>query len=143
MNKRNNVLLPLSNVFHDGLVLIEYEVLPAEAGLPEQIDIREAWLELCYADNPRRVNILGAFSESNLMLAEDEAHEHYRSLQKAHQKRRGREALERHRKLQEANQERDPRQLELFPEPNGSVEAGATRSAVPVPIEYLRVLVDD
>ena len=143
MNKRNNVLLPLSNVFHDGLVLIEYEVLPAEAGLPEQIDIREAWLELCYADNPRRVNILGAFSESNLMLAEDEAHEHYRSLQKTYRERRGREALERHRKLQEANQERDPRQLELFPEPNGSVEAGATRSAVPVPTEYLRVLVDD
>ena len=141
MNKRNNVLLPLSNVFHDGLVLIEYEVLPAEAGLPEQIDIREAWLELCYADNPRRVNILGAFSESNLMLAEDEAHEHYRSLQKTYRERR--EAFERHRKLQEANQERDPRQLELFPEPNGSVEAGATRSAVPVPTEYLRVLVDD
>ena len=141
MNKRNNVLLPLSNVFHDGLVLIEYEVLPAEAGLPEQIDIREAWLELCYADNPRRVNILGAFSESNLMLAEDEAHEHYRSLQKTYRERR--EAFERHRKLQEANQERDPRQLELFPEPNGSVEAGATRSAVPVPTEYLSVLVDD
>ena len=141
MNKRNNVLLPLSNVFPDGLVLIEYEVLPAEAGLPEQIDIREAWLELCYADNPRRVNILGAFSESNLMLAEDEAHEHYRSLQKTYRERH--EAFERHRKLQEANQERDPRQLELFPEPNGSVEAGATRSSVPVPIEYLRVLVDD
>ena len=141
MNKRNNVLLPLSNVFHDGLVLIEYEVLPAEAGLPEQIDIREAWLELCYADNPRRVNILGAFSESNLMLAEDEAHEHYRSLQKTYRERH--EAFERHRKLQEANQERNPRQLELFPEPNGSVEAGATRSSVPVPIEYLRVLVDD
>ena len=141
MNKRNNVLLPLSSVFHDGLVLIEYEVLPAEAGLPEQIDIREAWLELCYADNPRRVNILGAFSESNLMLAEDEAHEHYRSLQKTYRERR--EAFERHRKLQEANQERDPRQHQLLPEPNGSVEAGATRSAVPVPIEYLRVLMDD
>ena len=141
MNKRNNVLLPLSSVFHDGLVLIEYEVLPPEAGLPEQIDIREAWLELCYADNPRRVNILGAFSESNLMLAEDEAHEHYRSLQKTYRERR--EAFERHRKLQEANQERDPRQLELFPEPDGSVEAGATRSTVPVPIEYLRVLMDD
>jgi len=141
MNKRNNVLLPLSNVFHDGLVLIEYEVLPAEAGLPEQIDIREAWLELCYADNPRRVNILGAFSESNLMLAEDEAHEHYRSLQKTYRERH--EAFERHRKLQEANQERDPRQHQLLPEPNGSVEAGATRSAVPVPIEYLSVLVDD
>ena len=141
MNKRNNVLLPLSNVFHDGLVLVEYEVLPAEAGLPEQIDIREAWLELCYADNPRRVNILGAFSESNLMLAEDEAHEHYRSLQKTYRERR--EAFERHRKLQEANQERDPRQHQLLPEPNGSVEAGATRSSVPVPIEYLRVLVDD
>ena len=141
MNKRNNVLLSLSSVFHDGLVLVEYEVLPAEAGLPEQIDIREAWLELCYADNPRRVNILGAFSESNLMLAEDEAHEHYRSLQKTYRERR--EAFERHRKLQEANQERDPRQLELFPEPNGSVEAGATRSAVPVPTEYLSVLVDD
>ena len=141
MNKRNNVLLPLSSVFHDGLVLIEYEVLPEEAGLPEQIDIREAWLELCYADNPRRVNILGAFSESNLMLAEDEAHEHYRSLQKTYRERH--EAFERHRKLQEANQERDPRQHQLLPEPNGSVEAGATRSAVPVPIEYLRVLVDD
>jgi hypothetical protein len=124
MNKRNNVLLSLSHVFHDGLVLVEYEVLPAEAGLPEQIDIREAWLELCYLDRPRRVNILGAFSEPNLMLAEDEAHEHYRTLQKA-------------------NQERDPRQLELFPEPNGSVEAGNTRVGVPVSIEHLRILVDD
>ena len=143
MNKRNNVLLSLSHVFHDGLVLVEYEVLPAEAGLPEQIDIREAWLELCYADNPRRVNILGAFSESNLMLAEDEAHEHYRSLQKAYREQRGRKALERHRKLQEANQERDPRQLELFPDTYGSVEAGNTRVGVPVSIEHLRVLVDD
>ena len=141
MNKRNNVLLPLSSVFHDGLVLIEYEVLPAEAGLPEQIDIREAWLELCYADNPRRVNILGAFSESNLMLAEDEAHEHYRSSQKTYRERH--EVFERHRKLQEADQKRDSSQHQLLPEPNGSVEAGAPRSAVPVPIEYLRVLVDD
>ena len=124
MNKRNNVLLSLSHVFHDGLVLVEYEVLPAEAGLPEQIDIREAWLELCYADKPRRVNILGAFSESNLMLLEDEAHEHHQALQKS-------------------VPERDPRQLELLPDPYGPVEAGNTRVGVPVPIEHLRVLVDD
>ena len=124
MNKRNNVLLSLSHVFHDGLVLVEYEVLPAEAGLPEQIDIREAWLELCYADKPRRVNILGAFSESNLMLLEDEAHEHHQALQKS-------------------VPERDPRQLELLPDPYGSVEAGNTRVGVPVSIEHLRVLVDD
>lgn len=124
MNKRNNVLLSLSSVFHDGLVLVEYEVLPAEAGLPEQIDIREAWLELCYADKPRRVNILGAFSESNLMLLEDEAHEHHQALQKS-------------------VPERDPRQLELFPDTYGSVEAGNTRVGVPVSIEHLRVLVDD
>ena len=124
MNKRNNVLLSLSHVFHDGLVLIEYEVLPAEAGLPEQIDIREAWLELCYLDKPRRVNILGAFSEPNLMLLEDEAHEHYRTLQKA-------------------NQERDPRQLELLPDPYGSTEAGDTRAGVSLSHEYIHVLVDD
>ena len=124
MNKRNNVLLSLSSVFHDGLVLVEYEVLPAEAGLPEQIDIREAWLELCYADKPRRVNILGAFSESNLMLLEDEAHEHHQALQKS--------VLE-----------RDPRQLELLPDPYGPVEAGNTRVGIPVSIEHLRVLVDD
>ena len=124
MNKRNNVLLSLSSVFHDGLVLVEYEVLPAEAGLPEQIDIREAWLELCYADKPRRVNILGAFSESNLMLLEDEAHEHHQALQKP-------------------VPERDPRQLELLPDPYGSVEAGNTRVGVPVSIEHLRILVDD
>ena len=143
MNKRNNVLLPLSNVFHDGLVLIEYEVLPAEAGLPEQIDIREAWIELCYADNPRRVNILGAFSESNLMLAEDEAHEHYRKLQKADQERRRSKAHEHHQALQKSVPERDSRQLELFPDTYGSVEAGNTRVGVPVSIEHLRVLVDD
>ena len=124
MNKRNNVLLSLSSVFHDGLVLVEYEVLPAEAGLPEQIDIREAWLELCYLDRPRRVNILGAFSESNLMLLEDEAHEHHQALQKS-------------------VPERDPRQLELFPDTYGSVEAGNTRVGVPVSIEHLRILVDD
>jgi hypothetical protein len=124
MNKRNNVLLSLSSVFHDGLVLVEYEVLPAEAGLPEQIDIREAWLELCYADKPRRVNILGAFSESNLMLLEDEAHEHHQALQKS-------------------VPERDPRQLELLPDPYGPVEAGNTRVGIPVSIEHLRVLVDD
>jgi hypothetical protein len=124
MNKRNNVLLSLSNVLHDGLVLIEYEVLPAEAGLPEQIDIREAWLELCYADKPRRVNILGAFNESQLMLLEDEAFEHHRALQKP-------------------VPERDPRQLELFPDTYGSVEAGNTRAGVPVSIEHLRILVDD
>lgn len=124
MNKRNNVLLSLPHVFHDGLVLVEYEVLPAEAGLPEQIDIREAWLELCYLDKPRRVNILGAFSESNLMLLEDEAHEHHQALQKS-------------------VPERDSRQLELFPDTYGSVEAGNTRVGVPVSIEHLRILVDD
>ena len=105
-------------------VFVQYEVLPAEAGLPEQIDIKTAWLDLEHQDRPRRVNILGALTESNLMLLEDEAFEHHRALQKP-------------------IQERDPRQLELFPEPDGSVEAGATRSSVPVPIEYLSVLVDD
>lgn len=135
--------IPLSNVLNELEVFVQYEVLPAEAGLPEQIDIKTAWLDLEHRDKPRRVNILGALTESNLMLLEDEAFEHHRTIQKADRERRGREALERHRKLQEANQERDPRQLELLPEPNGSVEAGATRSSVPVPTEYLRVLVDD
>ena len=116
--------IPLSNVLNELNVFVQYEVLPAEAGLPEQIDIKTAWLDLEHQDRPRRVNILGALTESNLMLLEDEAFEHHRTIQKADQKR-------------------DPRQHQLLPEPNGSVEAGATRSAVPVPIEYLRVLVDD
>ena len=116
--------IPLSNVLNELNVFVQYEVLPAEAGLPEQIDIKTAWLDLEHQDRPRRVNILGALTESNLMLLEDEAFEHHRALQKP-------------------VPERDPRQLELFPESNGSVEAGATRSSVPVPIEYLRVLVDD
>ena len=115
---------PLSNVLNELEVFVQYEVLPAEAGLPEQIDIKTAWLDLEHQDRPRRVNILGALTESNLMLLEDEAFEHHRTLQKP-------------------VPERDPRQLELFPESNGSVEAGATRSSVPVPIEYLSVLVDD
>ena len=116
--------IPLSNVLNELNVFVQYEVLPAEAGLPEQIDIKTAWLDLEHQDRPRRVNILGALTESNLMLLEDEAFEHHRTIQKADQKR-------------------DTRQHQLSPEPNGSVEAGATRSAVPVPIEYLRVLVDD
>ena len=115
---------PLSSVLNELEVSVQYEVLPAEAGLPEQIDIKTAWLDLEHQDRPRRVNILGALTESNLMLLEDEALEHYRTIQKADQKR-------------------DTRQHQLSPEPNGSVEAGATRSAVPVPIEYLSVLVDD
>lgn len=116
--------IPLSNVLNELNVFVQYEVLPAEAGLPEQIDIKTAWLDLEHQDRPRRVNILGALTESNLMLLEDEAFEHHRTIQKADQKR-------------------DSSQHQLLPEPNGSVEAGATRSAVPVPIEYLRVLVDD
>ena len=105
-------------------VFVQYEVLPAEAGLPEQIDIKTAWLDLEHQDRPRRVNILGALTESNLMLLEDEAFEHHRSLQKI-------------------VQERDPRQLELLPDPYGSVETGNTRAGVPVSIEHLRILVDD
>ena len=115
---------PLSNVLNELEVFVQYEVLPAEVGLPEQIDIKTAWLDLEHQDRPRRVNILGALTESNLMLLEDEAFEHHRTIQKADQKR-------------------DTRQHQLLPEPNGSVEAGATRSSVPVPIEYLSVLVDD
>lgn len=116
--------IPLSNVLNELQVLVQYEVLPAEAGLPEQIDIKTAWLDLEHQDRPRRVNILGALTESNLMLLEDEAFEHHRSLQKI-------------------VQDRDPRQLELLPEPYGSVEAGATRVGVPVPMQYLSILVED
>ena len=116
--------IPLSNVLNELEVSVQYEVLPAEAGLPEQIDIKTAWLDLEHQDRPRRVNILGALTESNLMLLEDEAFEHHRALQKP-------------------IQERDPRQLELLPNPYGSVEAGNTRVGVPVSIEHLRRLVDD
>ena len=116
--------IPLSNVLNELNVFVQYEVLPAEAGLPEQIDIKTAWLDLEHQDRPRRVNILGALTESNLMLLEDEAFEHHRALQKP-------------------IQERDPRQLELLPDPYGSVEAGNTRVGIPVSIEHLRVLVDD
>ena len=116
--------IPLSNVLNELNVFVQYEVLPAEAGLPEQIDIKTAWLDLEHQDRPRRVNILGALTESNLMLLEDEALEHHRALQKP-------------------VPERDPRQLELLPDPYGSVEAGNTRVGIPVSIEHLRVLVDD
>ncbi len=115
---------PLSNVLNELEVFVQYEVLPAEAGLPEQIDIKTAWLDLEHQDRPRRVNILGALTESNLMLLEDEAFEHHRALQKP-------------------VPERDPRQLELLPDPYGPVEAGDTRVGIPVSIEHLRVLVDD
>ena len=116
--------IPLSNVLNELNVFVQYEILPAEAGLPEQIDIKTAWLDLEHRDKPRRVNILGALTESNLMLLEDEAFEHHRALQKP-------------------VPERDPRQPEILPEPHGPVEAGNTRAGVPVPIEHLRVLVDD
>ena len=116
--------IPLSNVLNELEVFVQYEVLPAEAGLPEQIDIKTAWLDLEHQDRPRRVNILGALTESNLMLLEDEAFEHHRALQKP-------------------VPERDPRQLELLPDPYGPVEAGDTRVGIPVSIEHLRVLVDD
>ena len=117
-------IIPLSNVLNELEVFVQYEVLPAEAGLPEQIDIKTAWLDLEHQDRPRRVNILGALTESNLMLLEDEAFEHHRALQKP-------------------IQERDPRQLELLPDPYGPVEAGDTRSGVPLSHEYIHVLVDD
>ena len=105
-------------------VFVQYEVLPAEAGLPEQIDIKTAWLDLEHQDRPRRVNILGALTESNLMLLEDEAFEHHRALQKP-------------------IPERDPRQLELLPDPYGSTKAGDTRAGVSLSHEYIHVLVDD
>ncbi len=116
--------IPLSNVLNELEVFVQYEVLPAEAGLPEQIDIKTAWLDLEHQDRPRRVNILGALTESNLMLLEDEALEHHQSLQKP-------------------RQERDPRQLELLPDPYGSTEAGDTRAGVSLSHEYIHVLVDD
>lgn len=116
--------IPLSNVLNELEVFVQYEVLPAEAGLPEQIDIKTAWLDLEHQDRPRRVNILGALTESNLMLLEDEALEHHKSLQKP-------------------RQERDPRQLELLPDPYGPVEARDTRAGVPLSHEYIHVLVDD
>jgi hypothetical protein len=117
-------IIPLSNVLNELEVFVQYEVLPAEAGLPEQIDIKTAWLDLEHQDRPRRVNILGALTESNLMLLEDEALEHHQSLQKP-------------------RQERDPRQLELLPDPYGSTEAGDTRAGVSLSHEYIHVLVDD
>ena len=117
-------VIPLSNVLNELEVFVQYEVMPAEAGLPEQIDIKNAWLDLEHQDRPRRVNILGALTESNLMLLEDEALEHHRSLQTV-------------------KQERDPRQYELSLEPYGWVEAGATRTGVPVPLERLRFLLED
>lgn len=116
--------IPLSNVLNELEVFVQYEVLPAEAGLPEQIDIKTAWLDLEHQDRPRRVNILGALTESNLMLLEDEALEHHQSLQKP-------------------RQERDPRQPELLPDPYGSTEAGDTRAGVSLSHEYIHVLVDD
>ena len=116
--------IPLSNVLNELEVFVQYEVLPAEVGLPEQIDIKTAWLDLEHQDRPRRVNILGALTESNLMLLEDEALEHHQSLQKP-------------------KQERDPRQLELLPDPYGPVETGDTRAGVPLSHEYIHVLVDD
>lgn len=117
-------IIPLSNVLNELEVFVQYEVLPAEAGLPEQIDIKTAWLDLEHQDRPRRVNILGALTESNLMLLEDEALEHHQSLQKP-------------------RQERDPRQLELLPDPYGSTEARDTRAGVSLSHEYIHVLVDD
>lgn len=105
-------------------VLVQYEVLPAEAGLPEQIDIKNAWLDLEHQDRPRRVNILGALTESNLMLLEDEA-------------------LENHRTTQAALARRAARKHSVLPEQNGSVTAGDTGAGVPLPYERLRILVED
>jgi hypothetical protein len=58
-------------------VNVQYDILPAEDDLPQQIDITAIYLLLA-TQNPekfRRVNILGALSESEIINLEDEIQE--------------------------------------------------------------------
>jgi hypothetical protein len=58
-------------------VVMQYDILPEENDLPLQIDITAVYLLLA-TKNPekfRRINILGALSESALINLEDEIQE--------------------------------------------------------------------
>ena len=55
-------------------VVMQYEVLPPEEDLPLQIDIQAIYLTLSSTNKKqsRRINILNAISESELINLEDE-----------------------------------------------------------------------
>ena len=55
-------------------VVMQYEVLPPEEDLPLQIDIQAIYLTLTSSNQKksRRINILNAISESELINLEDE-----------------------------------------------------------------------
>ena len=55
---------------------VSYEVLPAEQGLPEQIDITDVTIEVVgKTGRKRKVSLLNALTESEIFLIEDEIQE--------------------------------------------------------------------
>lgn len=65
------------NVFHSTLsidVEVLYEVLPPEDGFPRQLDVKRITVltNNPVTGEPRRVNIVDALTESQVMLIEDE-----------------------------------------------------------------------
>ena len=55
---------------------VSYEVLPAEQGLPEQIDITDVTIEVVgKTGRKRKVSLLNALTESEIFLLEDEIQE--------------------------------------------------------------------
>ena len=110
---------------------VSYEVLESRPllDLPEQIDITHVWLDLDHAPDAlkkkrSRVNIIHALDEGTIIGLEDEIIERRRAVEDAHQ-----------RKLS--------RKSGLPSPPRGSVTAGDGGSTVPIPLEHVRILVDD
>jgi hypothetical protein len=70
----------MSPVFETQTLLslhVRYDVLPAENDLPTQIDITDAYVLVhsTKAKRPRKVRVLGALSESDIINLEDEIQE--------------------------------------------------------------------
>lgn len=69
----------MSHVFKTQVLLdvtLKYDILPEEDDLPEQIDVLDAWLTITNPETgkTRKVHMLHAISESDLITIEDEIH---------------------------------------------------------------------
>lgn len=53
-------------------VEVEYDLLPAQENLPEQVDVKKVVVITTNDEKPRKVNVLGALDESALVNLEDD-----------------------------------------------------------------------
>jgi hypothetical protein len=67
-------MCPVHKTLMEVEVAVHYDMLPPEEGLPQQVDITEAIVETInhVTGKTRKVNILNAFSQAEIINLEDE-----------------------------------------------------------------------